>query len=121
VSLNQQEMAAAAPVRRLRVIYADLSEFIGTTAEWEQVCDGILIVQIEERPGQWATLLGYDRYSVFRNNAFGYTNRVACDIGTESSRVIARHLNRRERSGRLVANEVWQRAKAMTYVSARFA
>jgi hypothetical protein len=104
----------------LRVIYADLSEFLGTTAEWDQVSDDILIVQIEERQGHWATLLGYDRYYVFRNKAFGQTTRVACDIATESSRVIPRCLNRRERSGKLVPSEVWLRAKAMMYATARY-
>jgi hypothetical protein len=108
-----RETAWAGPVRRLRVIYADLSEFHGTTADWDEVRDGILIVQIEERAGYWATLHGHDWYCVCScgDHACGDTDRLACNIASDSSRMSPERLPRHGRTGKLVPNDVWQRAK----------
>jgi hypothetical protein len=98
---------------RLRVIYADLTEFIGTTAEWGQVRDGILIVQIEQQPGDWVALQGEDWYFVLGDQAVAFSHRDSSDLETSSDTVIRRRKSQHERAGKLVGHEVWQRAKAM--------
>ena len=103
-ALERQDAVCARPLR-LRVIYADLSEFVGTTEEWEQVRDGILIIQVEEQPGHWVSLYGHDWYYVSGGRAYCYTGPHAPDelhVGP----------SQHERSGRLVTADVWQRAKA---------
>jgi hypothetical protein len=98
---------------RLRVIYADLSEFVGTTAEWDRVHDGILIIQIEQRPGEWVTVHGHDWYYVLDDHAAGYADDANWDLTTGSSTMIPLRPNGHERAGKLVDREVWQRAKAL--------
>jgi hypothetical protein len=119
MSLNRHETARRGLGCRIRVIYADLSEFVGTTAEWDQVRDGILIALIENRPGYWVSLYGDDRYCVYGDRLYSYTGHDyscaghdPCDIAADSAMVPPLRLNRNERSGKLVANDVWQRAKA---------
>jgi len=97
---------------RMRVIYSDLSEFVATRAEWSQVRDGILFLQIEEPPGQWETLHGHDWYYVCGDHAGCYTDPGDVDQATGLSAMLLRQ-NRHQRAGKLVDRDVWQRAKAL--------
>lgn len=99
---------------RVRVIYGDLSVWVGTADQWAAVRDGILYVQIERLPGHWVSLFGHDQYYIDGDRAGGYTDRVEWDlVGNVLTRSDLRLEPVLARAGQLVDDDVWQQAKAL--------